>query len=150
MTLHYRKLLIASLLFPVVVIGAFALTMPALMESRSSAAFAQLRAETKSAEQLVELVASLNADAALEPPIEELRNAVQRQYDSLVDFRESILNDAERKQSGGWLPLITGAVAIIGTLSSVMLSWRQDMRQTQRELGRLPAEVLPDRSRDAA
>jgi hypothetical protein len=133
MTLHYRKLLVASLLFPLVVLGAVALLGPSLMEARSSAAFTRMRANTRSLEHLVEIVSLTNTDAALEQPISELQEGVQRQYDGLVDFREAVLSEAERRQSGGWLPLLTAVAAMLGTLSSVVLSWRADMREVRAQ-----------------
>lgn len=150
MTLHYRKLLIASLLFPLVVLGVLTLLGPTLMESRSSSAFTQMRGNTRSMETLVEVVAATNTDAALEPPIEELRESVQRQYDGLIDLREAVLSEAERKRSGGWLPLLTGVVAMLGTLSSVVLSWRADMRQVSTRQASAPSAPAQTARREAA
>ena len=50
MTLHYRKLLIASIAFPIIVVGLLAFCLPSLMHARSASTFGRLRANIKSLE----------------------------------------------------------------------------------------------------
>jgi uncharacterized protein YhaN len=147
MTLHYRKLLIASIALPFVVMGVLAVCLPSLMQARSSAAFAQLRQQTRSVEQVIEELAALNTQRELEEPLSRARELVQLQYDGMVGLRDSLLNESTPKTSGaGVVAALSGVMGIIGTLSSILLSWRADMRQVRAELARVPGRGDTGRS----
>ncbi len=65
MTLHYRRLLIVSIVFPIVVIGLLALFFPSLIQARSSSTFGQLRANIKSLDMQAEMIEMANDDETL-------------------------------------------------------------------------------------
>ena len=136
MTLHFRKLLIASIAFPIVVVVLLAICTPSLMQARSSSTFGRLRANIKSLDMQVALIEAANSDAALNAPIGELHETIARQQDALVGLREAMLDQTQQNANSsgpGWIALVSALVGIAGTLSSVLLSWRQDVRQARTE-----------------
>ena len=137
MTLHYRKLLIGSILFPVVVMGCLAISLPSLMPARGSSTFGQLRANAKSLPMQAVMIETVNQDPSLVQPIGELQEMIADQQDTLVDLRDVVLAETESAGGPGWVALVSALVSaivgMIGILSSVLLSWRQDMRQVRSE-----------------
>lgn len=148
MTLHYRKLMIASIAFPIVVVVLLVVFLPTLSEARSVSTFGRLRANIKALDMNVTMIEAINGDEALVGPIRELRETIANQQDALVDLREAMLDQTEQAASStgpGWIALISTLVGIAGTLSSVLLSWRQDMREARAETQQQIRDFQPRR-----
>ena len=61
---------------------------------------------------------------------------IAQQQDALVDLREAMLDQTEKTadtNGPGWIALVSTLVGIAGTLSSLLLSWRQDMREIRAQ-----------------
>ena len=143
MTLHYRKLLIASIAFPILVLGLLLVLMPTLMEARSSSVFSRMRSNIKTLEMQVEMAAALNRDDTLIEPLAQMRETVASQQDTLIDMRDVLLDEAEQGSGPGAITMISVMVGIAVTLSSVILSWRQDMREVRSESNAPRQDSLP-------
>lgn len=136
MRLHYKKLLIASIAVvfvgPLVSVVVMSLAGPAMQLSRES----HLRVTNRRIRSQVLLLAALHIpederDEELQPVLDML----DRQYDAISDIRVS--SPDYRINFAAIATLVTAITGLIGTFSSILLSWRRDARDASRLLKEL-------------
>jgi len=133
--LHYRKLMVASIAFPLVVVVLIFLATPSLMQSRSSAMFASMRSQIRQMETLLVQIEVINSQSELEEPIRLAYDVAENQSESLIDLRESIAGENSGATSGaGLVTVLSTFIGMLGTLTSIIFSWRQDMRDAHTRL----------------
>lgn len=138
MKLHYRKLLVSSLAFPVVVVGILVLATPSLMQSRESAMFAQVHGQSRHMGMLLAQIEALNNQDELQEPIRLAFELLDRQSESLTGLQEATATKSSDGPGGpGLIAALSAIVGMFGTLTSVLFSWRQDMRDARLQLTHL-------------
>jgi hypothetical protein len=148
-TLHYRKLLIASIVVPCIVLAVW-LGMPTLAQSRESAVLDALRTQIRQMDSLLHQIEAFNSQDELKEPIQLAHGVTEDQSESLIDLREAIAGRSSGSPGGDWIPALSAIVAMLGTLSSILFSWRHDMRAASLELSRLRHETSSAANHKAA
>lgn len=138
MRLHYRKLLISSLALPVVVVVILAVATPSLMQSRDSAMFATVHSQGRQMGMLLAQIEALNNQDELREPIQLGYELLDHQSESLIGLQQATAAQNSGGSGGpGLIAALSAIVGMFGTLTSVLFSWRQDMRDARFQLTQL-------------